>query len=107
VVIVLSTHIVEDVTELCSNTAVIAGGEAVATVQPAEAIGELRGKVYRTKTEKAALAELEVMSSKLVGGQRCACSAKRSAAAFSRPPPTKPRCKTLAARAAARCGLCA
>ncbi|RZK35121.1 MAG: ABC transporter ATP-binding protein [Hymenobacter sp.] len=73
VVVILSTHIVEDVTELCSSMAIIAGGEVVATGQPAEVIGELRGKVYRTKTEKAALAQLkseyEVISSKLVGGQ--------------------------------------
>ncbi|MVN78141.1 ATP-binding cassette domain-containing protein [Hymenobacter sp. HMF4947] len=73
VVVILSTHIVEDVTELCSNMAIIAGGEVVATGQPSEVIGELRGKVYRTKTEKAALAQLkseyEVISSKLVAGQ--------------------------------------
>jgi len=73
VVVILSTHIVEDVTELCSNMAIIAGGEVVATGQPTDVIGELRGKVYRTKTEKAALAQLkaeyEVISSKLVGGQ--------------------------------------
>lgn len=73
VVVILSTHIVEDVTELCSNMAIIAGGEVVATGQPSDVIGELRGKVFRTKTEKAALAQLkaehEVISSKLVGGQ--------------------------------------
>ncbi len=73
VVVILSTHIVEDVTELCSNMAIIAGGQVVATGQPADVIGELRGKVYRTKTEKAALAQLkseyEVISSKLVAGQ--------------------------------------
>jgi ABC-2 type transport system ATP-binding protein len=73
VVVILSTHIVEDVTELCPHMAIIAGGEVVATGQPNDVIGELRGKVYRTKTEKAALAQLkgeyEVISSKLVAGQ--------------------------------------
>ena len=73
VVVILSTHIVEDVTELCSSMAIIAGGQVVATGQPQDVIGELRGKVYRTKTEKAALAQLrqehEVISSKLVAGQ--------------------------------------
>ena len=73
VVVILSTHIVEDVTELCSNMAIIAGGEVVATGRPNDVIGELRGKVYRTRTEKAALASLkaqyEVISSKLVAGQ--------------------------------------
>ncbi|WP_310396022.1 ABC transporter ATP-binding protein [Hymenobacter sp.] len=73
VVVILSTHIVEDVTELCPNMAIIAGGEVVATGSPSDVIGEIRGKVYRTKTEKAALAQLrseyEVISSKLVAGQ--------------------------------------
>ena len=73
VVVILSTHIVEDVTELCSNMAIIAGGEVISTGRPADVIGELRGKVYRTRTEKAALASLrqthEVISSKLVAGQ--------------------------------------
>ncbi|GAB3660854.1 ABC transporter ATP-binding protein [Hymenobacter agri] len=73
VVVILSTHIVDDVTELCPNMAIIAGGEVVATGSPNEVIGEIRGKVYRTKTEKAALAQLrgeyDVISSKLVAGQ--------------------------------------
>ncbi|UOQ95888.1 ABC transporter ATP-binding protein [Hymenobacter sp. 5317J-9] len=73
VVVILSTHIVDDVTELCPNMAIIAGGEVVATGSPNDVIGEIRGKVYRTKTEKAALAQLrneyEVISSKLVAGQ--------------------------------------
>jgi len=73
VVVILSTHIVEDVTELCPQMAIIAQGEVVATGSPADVIGEIKGKVYRTKTEKAALAELrqqhEVISSKLVAGQ--------------------------------------
>ena len=73
VVVILSTHIVDDVTELCPNMAIIAGGEVVATGSPNDVIGEIRGKVYRTKTEKAALAQLrgeyDVISSKLVAGQ--------------------------------------
>ena len=73
VVVILSTHIVDDVTELCPNMAIIAGGQVVATGSPQDVIGEIRGKVYRTKTEKAALAQLksqyEVISSKLVAGQ--------------------------------------
>ena len=73
VVVILSTHIVEDVTELCPSMAIIAQGQVVATGSPSDVIGEIRGKVYRTKTEKAALAQLreqhEVISSKLVAGQ--------------------------------------
>lgn len=73
VVVILSTHIVEDVTELCPQMAIIAGGEVVATGSPTDVIGEIRGKVYRTKTQKAALAQLraehQVISSKLIAGQ--------------------------------------
>ncbi len=73
VCVILSTHIVEDVTELCPQMAIIAQGEVVATGSPADVIGEIRGKVYRTKTEKTALAQLraehEVISSKLIAGQ--------------------------------------
>ena len=73
VVVILSTHIVEDVTELCPQMAIIAAGEVVATGSPTDVINEIKGKVYRTKTEKAALAQLreqhEVISSKLVAGQ--------------------------------------
>ncbi len=73
VVVILSTHIVEDVTELCPQMAIIARGEVVATGSPMDVIGEIKGKVYRTKTEKAALAQLrlehEVISSKLIAGQ--------------------------------------
>ncbi|MGI4886693.1 MAG: ABC transporter ATP-binding protein [Janthinobacterium lividum] len=72
VVVILSTHIVEDVTELCPHMAIIAGGEVVATGSPNDVIGEISGKVYRTKTEKSALVALraqhEVISSKLVAG---------------------------------------
>jgi ABC-2 type transport system ATP-binding protein len=83
VAVILSTHILEDVTELCSNMTIIAGGEVVATGQPTDVTGELRGKVFRTKTEKAALAQLkaehEVISSKLVGGAAGGARAQRDA----------------------------
>lgn len=55
VVVILSTHIVEDMTELCPQMAIIAQGEVVATGSPADVIGEIKGKVYHTKTEKAVL----------------------------------------------------
>ncbi len=72
VIVILSTHIVDDVTELCSNMAIIAGGKVMATGKPAELISELRGKVYRTVSTKEALPTLRqqqhVISTKLVGG---------------------------------------
>ena len=72
VVVILSTHIVEDVTELCNNMAIIAGGEVIATGKPADVITDIRGKVYRTVTTKDELPALKarhhVISTKLVGG---------------------------------------
>ena len=73
VIVILSTHIVEDVTELCSNMAIIAGGEVISTGRPADVIQQLRGRVYRTRVAKADLPTLrlthDVISTKLVAGQ--------------------------------------
>ena len=73
VIVILSTHIVEDVTELCSNMAIIAGGEVISTGRPADVIQQLRGRVYRTRVAKADLPTLrlthDMISTKLVAGQ--------------------------------------
>ena len=72
VVVILSTHIVDDVTELCSNMAIIADGEVRATGRPADLIAGMRGKIFRTVSTKEALPALRtqrhVVSTKLVGG---------------------------------------
>jgi ABC-type multidrug transport system ATPase subunit len=72
-VVILSTHIVEDVEELCSRLAIIDRGEILLTAEPSRAIGELRGKVWRrsvTKDELTALqAQLDVISTKLLAGR--------------------------------------
>jgi len=92
VVVILSTHIVEDVTELCPNMAIIAGGEVVATDLPNGVIGEISGKVYRTKTEKNALAALRARTRSFPrswwrGIRWCGCSrSSRLMAACSRRP---------------------
>jgi ABC-2 type transport system ATP-binding protein len=52
VVVILSTHIVEDVTELCSNMAIIAGGEVVATGQPADVIANCAARSTAPKPRK-------------------------------------------------------
>jgi ABC-type multidrug transport system ATPase subunit len=72
-VVILSTHIVEDVEELCSRLAIIDRGEILLTAEPARAIAELRGKIWRrsvTREELGALeARLEVISTKLLAGR--------------------------------------
>ncbi|HVI57559.1 MAG TPA: ABC transporter ATP-binding protein [Luteimonas sp.] len=73
VVVILSTHIVEDVTDLCPRMAIIARGELRLTGEPREAIRSLDGRVWKKTVDKAALDEHfkahNVLSTRLVGGQ--------------------------------------
>ncbi len=73
VVVMLSTHIVEDVTDLCPRMAIIVKGEVLLQGEPQAAIDLLRDKVWRKRVSKAALPEYQqrfnVLSSRLVAGQ--------------------------------------
>ena len=72
VIVILSTHIVDDVSELCSRMAIIDRGRVVLTGDPAQVIGELRGRVWRSAVARDALAETirvhDVISTRLVAG---------------------------------------
>jgi ABC-type multidrug transport system ATPase subunit len=72
VVVILSTHIVEDVTELCPRMAIIAQGQVRLTGEPRETIRALEGKVWRRAIDKAALPQyrdrMTVLSTRLAGG---------------------------------------
>jgi ABC-type multidrug transport system ATPase subunit len=72
-VVILSTHIVEDVEELCSRLAIIDRGEILLTAEPSRAIDALRGKIWQrsvTKDELTALeTRLQVISTKLLAGR--------------------------------------
>jgi ABC-type multidrug transport system ATPase subunit len=72
-VVLLSTHIVEDVTELCTKMAIIDQGEILLEAAPLEAVGELRGRIWRRVMSKAEVAEVEqshaVISTKLLAGR--------------------------------------
>lgn len=73
VIVILSTHIVDDVRELCSNMAIINGGEVKYAGVPDAALGELGGKIWEKIILKAELDDYEknfkVISSKLVAGK--------------------------------------
>ncbi len=73
VVVMLSTHIVEDVTDLCPRMAMIVKGEVLLQGEPQAAIELLRDKVWRKRINKSALPEYQqrfnVLSSRLVAGQ--------------------------------------
>ncbi len=73
VVIILSTHIVEDVTDLCPRMAVLAGGKIQLEGSPVELTHALEGRVWRKTIDKADLAAQQasrnVISSRLFAGR--------------------------------------
>lgn len=73
VIVILSTHIVDDVRELCSNMAIINGGEVKFAGEPDAALSELGGKIWEKVITKAEIETYEqnfkVISSKLVAGK--------------------------------------
>src|SRR5271167_769169 len=73
VVVILSTHIVEDVTDLCPRMAIIALGQVLLSGEPAEAMRALDGRVWRRTVANAALEEYKrrftVLSTRLNGGK--------------------------------------
>ena len=72
-VVILSTHIVEDVSELCSRMAIIDRGEILLEAEPLAAVAALRGRIWRRVVERAELPELErahaIVSTKLLAGR--------------------------------------
>lgn len=72
-VVLLSTHIVEDVSELCTRMAIINKGEILHEAEPLAAMEGLKGRIWRKVTEKNTLPDLErehkVISTKLFGGR--------------------------------------
>jgi ABC-type multidrug transport system ATPase subunit len=73
VVVILSTHIVEDVTDLCSRMAIIGQGQVLLAGEPTEAIRSLEGRVWRRTIDKAELdgyrARMTILSTRLAGGR--------------------------------------
>ena len=73
VVVILSTHIVEDVSDLCSRMAIIDKGRVLMTGEPWQAIRELGGKIWRRSVPRADLESVQktypVISTKLVAGK--------------------------------------
>ena len=72
-VVILSTHIVDDVSDLCSNMAILGGGKILMKGQPNEVITQLDGSIYSKLIDRSALIEHEsnyrVLFSTLVGGR--------------------------------------
>ena len=72
-VVILSTHIVDDVSELCSRMAIINRGEILLEDEPLRAIGALSGKLWRRLIQRDELAAFErdyrIISTKLLAGR--------------------------------------
>jgi ABC-type multidrug transport system ATPase subunit len=72
VIVILSTHIVEDVRELCRRMAIINAGEVVLQGDPSEVLDDVRGHIWRKKIRKSELADvqaaMQVISVRLVAG---------------------------------------
>lgn len=73
VIIILSTHIVDDVTELCANMAIMNQGSMVYKGTPQAVINELNGKVWQKIIKRNEVAEYKtnytVISDKMVAGK--------------------------------------
>jgi ABC-2 type transport system ATP-binding protein len=73
VIVLLSTHIVSDVSDLCSRMAIMHQGQLRLVQQPSEAIAGLRGRLWERTVEKAEVARLteslSLISTRLVGGR--------------------------------------
>jgi ABC-type multidrug transport system ATPase subunit len=72
-IVILSTHIVEDVAELCQRMAIIDDGEIVLEAEPLRAIDDLRGRIWRRIVHKSELPVVErehsVIATKLLAGR--------------------------------------
>jgi ABC-type multidrug transport system ATPase subunit len=72
-IVILSTHIVQDVKELCSQMAILDNGRVVFSGMPMHAVQELEGRVWERFVEKHEVAvyrdKYRVLSTKLVAGR--------------------------------------
>jgi ABC-2 type transport system ATP-binding protein len=72
-VVILSTHIVDDVTNLCPRMAIIARGEIVREGRPSDLINDLRGSVWVKTVDRAEVGEYRgrftVISAQLFAGR--------------------------------------
>ena len=73
VVVILSTHIVDDVTDLCSRMAIIVDGRIVRSGVPSDLLAALEGKIWRRIVDRAAVDEyrrkFNVISTRLSSGR--------------------------------------
>jgi len=73
IIVILSTHIVDDVSDLCKNMAIINEGELIIQGQPADLIKNIEGNIWEKVIEKDELNEhlekYNIISSRLFTGK--------------------------------------
>lgn len=73
IIVILSTHIVDDVSELCNDMAIIASGKVVGRGNPEDLVNSFEGKIWSKRVAKDEVAryqrECELVLSKLSGGK--------------------------------------
>jgi ABC-type multidrug transport system ATPase subunit len=73
VIVILSTHIVQDVRELCANMAILHQGRVLYAGSPEDAMTAIAGRIWRKPIVKAEMAEhqqtFRIVSTKMVAGR--------------------------------------
>jgi ABC-type multidrug transport system ATPase subunit len=93
IIVILSTHIVDDVREVCNRMAILVEGRLVLTGDPSTAIDEIRGKTWKKEINRAQLGEYklehQVISTRLAAGKTIihVFSENRPDATFVQAPP--------------------
>jgi ABC-type multidrug transport system ATPase subunit len=93
IVVILSTHIVDDVSDLCGNMAVIDRGEVIASGKPLELVAQMEGKIWRKFVTREELPSYEatgtVVSTRRLAGKTLVrvFAAERPHASFEAAPP--------------------
>lgn len=72
-IVILSTHIVDDVSELCNNMAIIHEGQVLLKGEPVQVVSDLNGKIWKKVIEKNELNQYKenfnVISTNLFSGK--------------------------------------
>jgi ABC-2 type transport system ATP-binding protein len=73
IIVILSTHIVQDVRELCTQMAIVDKGRVLFSGNTDDALAQIRGKVWERQVDKPELpafqSQYKIISNKLVGGK--------------------------------------
>jgi len=73
IIVILSTHIVDDVSNLCTNMAIIDKGKILLQTDPREIIGDFEGKIWEREISEESIDEIEkkhkVISKRLFSGK--------------------------------------